>query len=77
MLSCLCPKIQWKNWSINVTVYLKLVYIEFAKNVAHNYRVWLELLNIFCIIFIHVLHYVVMRTKNGLRRLTFRSGDGN
>ena len=47
MLSCLCPKIQWKNWSINVTVYLKLVYIEFAKNVAHNYRIWLELLNIF------------------------------
>ena len=56
MLSCLWLKIQWKNRLINKSLYLKLVYIEFAKEVANNYRILLDMIEyVFRIIFIHVL----------------------
>ena len=56
MLSCLWLKIQWKNRLINKSLYLKLVYIEFAKEVANNYRILLDVIEyVFRIIFIHVL----------------------
>ena len=55
MLSCLWLKIQWKNRLINKPFYLKLVYIEFAKEVANNYRILLDMIEyVFRIIFIHV-----------------------
>ena len=56
MLSCLCLKIQWKNRLINKSLYLKLVYLEFAKEVANNYLTLLDMIKYFFrIIFIHVL----------------------
>ena len=63
MLSYLCLKIQWKNRLINKPLNLKLVYIEFAKEVANNYRILLDIIEYyFCMIFIHVLQQ--LRTKN-------------
>ena len=60
MLSCLSPKIQWKNCLINITLYLKLAYIEFAKEVSNNDRILLELIEYFFrMIFIHILQYMV------------------
>ena len=56
MILCLCFKIQWKNRLINKSLYLKLVYIEFAKEVANNYLILLDMIEYFFrIIFIHVL----------------------
>ena len=56
MLLCFCLKIQWKNRWINKSLYLKLVYIEFAIEVANNYRILLDMIEYFFrIIFIHVL----------------------
>lgn len=31
ILSCLFTKIQWKNWLINIMLYLKLVLVKFAR----------------------------------------------
>ena len=40
--------------------YLKLVYIEFVKEIAENERIFLELIEyFFLIIFIHILQYMV------------------
>ena len=69
MLSCLCLNIQWKNRLMNRSLYLKLVYIEFAKEIANNYRVLLDIIEYYLrMIFIHVLQQLrtknVMRTKN-------------
>ena len=69
MLTCYCLKIQWKNRLINKSLYLKLVYIEFAIEVANNYRILLGMIEYFFrIIFIHVLQQYkqkkTMRTKN-------------
>ena len=56
MTSCLCFKTQWKNRLINKSLYLKLVYLEFAKEVANNYLTLLDMIKYFFrIIFIHVL----------------------
>ena len=56
MISCLCFKIQWKNRLINKSLYLKLVYIEFAKEVANNYHILLDMTEYFFRkILIHVL----------------------
>ena len=45
-------------------VYSKLVYMEFAKKAANNYRIFLELIEYFFrIIFIRVLQYMVNANK--------------
>ena len=69
MLSYLCLKIQWKYRLINKSLNLKLVYIEFAKEIANNYRVLLDIIEYYLrMIFIHVLQQLrtknIMRTKN-------------
>ena len=69
MLSCLCLKIQWKYRLINKSLNLKLFYIEFAKEIANNYRVLLDIIEYYLrLIFIHVLQQLrtknIMRTKN-------------
>ena len=68
---------------MNKSLYVKLVYIEFAKEIANNYRVLLDMIEyFFCIIFMFCSNANkncngVMRIKNGLRRLTLRNGDGD
>ena len=83
MLSRFCLKIQWKNRLINKSLYLKLVYIEFAIEVANNYRILLGMIEYFFrIIFIHVLQQYKQKNNankkcNGAMRIKKRYGDGN
>ena len=49
----------WKNWSINITLSLKSVYIKFAKKVATTAFSWAFLNICFFIIFFCVLQCMV------------------